>query len=109
MSFILGISEGSQVAIGLGLLTLLISFVSPFFIMKTKTEKGDILIEVDKKVDDKIRPIKKRLEKHEDSINKIVNKQTEIDVKIDCIGEDVKDIKKLLGKVFDVLDNKKDK
>lgn len=109
MSFILGMSEGSQVAIGLGLLTLIISAVSAFIIMKTKTDKGEILIEVDRKIDEKILPIERKLEKHEESINDIKIKQAVIHKDVGHILTGQEDIKKLIGTLFDKLDSKKDK
>lgn len=106
MNFVICLSEGSSVAIGLGVIPILIG---SFVMYKAKSDKADIMTSVDEKIEEKIAPVERKLEKHEEVINQIVTKQSVIDVKIDVIGENVTDIKKLIGKIFDVLDSKKDK
>lgn len=82
------------------------------------------MVDVKKEIDEKIEPIEKRMNRHDEDfkdfkhdeiapmkeiVNQLVTKQTVIDVKIDGITEGISDIKKLIGKVFDELNNKKDK
>ena len=117
MSFILGISEGSLINIGLVVLPLLIG---TFLRHKTKADKSEIMIDVVKKIDDEIAPVVKRLKKHEDKINKLVTKQEVIHTNVDHIltgqanhKEDFKTrmtkLESLIGKLFDKVDSKKDK
>ena len=76
------------------------------------------------KINDKIKTVTKRMEKHDAEfkefkrdeigpmnfeINKLITKTTVIDAKQDTIIESLSDIKKLIGVVFDKLDNKQDK
>lgn len=106
MTHVLGITESSLISIGLLVFPLLIG---SFLRYKAKADKSELMIDVVKKIDEEINPVLRRLQKHEDAINKLVTKQTVIDVKIDGISEGISDIKKLIGTVFDKLDTKKDK
>jgi hypothetical protein len=49
------------------------------------------------------------IEPMKDTIDELVTKQAVIDVKIDGISEGILDIKKLIGKLFDQVETKKDK
>jgi len=106
MALILGIAEASVISIGLVVLPILIR---AFLRYKAKADKSKIMIDVVKKINDEMEPVKRRLDKHDDAINTLVTKQTVIDVKIDGIGEGVSDIKKLIGTLFEKLETKKDK
>jgi len=44
-----------------------------------------------------------------ETINQLVTKQTVIDVKVDTIIDGIGDLKAWMGKIFDELNNKKDK
>ncbi len=103
---VLGLTEASWISIGLVVLPFLIA---TFLRYKAKADKSEIMIDVVKEIDEKIEPVVKRLEKHEESINDIKIKQSVIDVKIDGIGEGISRIEKLIGTIFDKLDTKQDK
>ena len=119
--FILGITESNWVDIGLVCFHI---FLGLFLTYKAKADKAEILIDVDNKIDKKVNPVENRMDNHDKDfkefkrdeiepmkteIHELITKQTVIDVKIDGISEGITDIKKLIGKVFDELNNKKDK
>lgn len=121
MQIVLGISEGSWVDIGVVVVPIILVGLGTFAYLKIKSK---IMVDVKKEIDEEIEPIRERLGQHEadfkdykreviepmrETINQLITKQTVIDVKIDGISEGITDIKKLIGKVFDELNNKKDK
>jgi len=124
MQIVLGILESSWVDIGLAVVGMALVALGAFVFLKIKSVKQDIMGDVDNKIDRKIEPIEKRMDKHDldfkefkrdeiapmkETINQLVTKQTVIDVKVDTIIDGIGDLKKLIGKIFDELNNKKDK
>lgn len=124
MNTVLGITEGSIVAISLGVFGFIVSFIGVVIVLKARAEKSDIMIDVKKEISEKTDPIERRMDKHDadfkdfkhdeiapmkNQLNNLEIKQSVIDVKIDCISEGIIDIKKLIGKIFDELENKADK
>ncbi len=118
---VLGISEGNWVLIGVGCIPF---FVAAFLRYKTRADKAEIMGDVKKEISEELEPIKDRLGQHEtdfkdykreviepmrETINQLVTKQSVIDVKVDTIIDGIGDLKKLIGKIFDELNNKKDK
>ena len=109
MYTVLCVSEDSIVAIGLGLFAFVVSFIGIILAFKTRAEKADLMVDVDKKIEDKIEPIVSRLEKHEDAINKLVTKQEVIHTKVDNILDGQERLMNFMIKISDKLDSKKDK
>jgi Mg2+ and Co2+ transporter CorA len=76
---------------------------------KAKADKSDIMIDVTKKIDEEIAPVVKRLEKHEETINKLITKQEVIHTKVDNILDGQERLMDFMIKISDKLDTKRDK
>ncbi len=132
MNIVLGITEGSWISIGFGIITIAGSVMAFFLRYKAKADKadikGEIMNDVETKLHDEIEPIQKRMEKHDadfkefkrDEINPMKEKvnslvtstsviESKLDTMIDMQSEFQTDIKKLIGNIFDKLDTKQDK
>ena len=128
MQIVLGISEGAWVEICVILLPLILGV---FFTLKAKSDKSDIMVDVKKEIDEKIEPIEKRMNRHDEDfkdfkreeiepmkkdIHSLITKQSVIDVKIDSVidsqldlKDSITDLKSLMVKFIDKLDTKRDK
>jgi hypothetical protein len=124
MKMVLAIAEGTWVAIVGISITMAGAALGIFIRNKNKADNADNLIVIKKQIDDDLEPIIKRMDRQDEeykeykraviepmkeTIDELITKQAVIDVKIDGIGEGIQDIKKLIGKIFDQLDTKKDK
>ena len=124
MTLVLGFTDGDYINILFGCIGLAVPTMLFFLRYKAKSDKADIMIDVEGKIHEEIKPITNRMEKHDVEfkefkrdeigpmnveINKLITKTTVIDTKQDTIIESLSDIKKLIGVVFDKLDTKQDK
>lgn len=97
MEFVLGISEGSWVSIGVVVGPLLIIGLIAFIVYKAKSE---IMITVDNKIAEELAPIEKRMDKHDTDfkdfkrdeiepmkkdIHELITRQSVIDTKVDNV------------------------
>jgi hypothetical protein len=121
MQMVLGITEGAWVEICVVLLPIILGV---FFTLKAKSDKLDIMVDVKKEIDDNIKPIEKRMDKHDldfkefkrdeilpmkETINQLVTKQTVIDVKVDTIIDGIGELRDYIIKMSEKLDKKQDK
>ena len=88
MQIVLGISEGSWVDIGLVVVPMLLMALGAFIFYKIKSVKQDIMIDVDKKIDNKIKPIEKSMDDYERDIKELKKDELE------PIKKDINDIKR---------------
>lgn len=124
MAFVLGISEGSWVDIGLAVVALLIPCMGVFLRYKAKSDKADIMVDIESKIAEEIEPIEKRMDKHDTDfkefkrdeiepmkkdIHDLITKQSVIDTKVDNVLTGISEIKELFKTVFDKIDKKQDK
>ena len=128
MDFIVASSNGVWVNIVLACLPVIIGL---FLGYKAKSDKSDIMVDVEKKISEELDPIEKRMDKHDTDfkefkrdeiepmkkdIHDLITKQSVIDNKVDTIKEGIGDLKEGIGDlkdlfktVFKKLDQKKDK
>ncbi|MEE9352570.1 MAG: hypothetical protein V3U78_09940 [Thiotrichaceae bacterium] len=98
--------------------------IGAFLRNKAKADKSDIMIDVDKKMDEKIAPINKRMDKHDEDfkdfkhnefdpmkqdIQELITKTSVLKTQTDTIITGQENLMKFIIKMSDKLDTKKDK
>ena len=129
MGFVLAISEGSWVSIGLGTMTiLLVPAAAAFIRYKAKSDKAeikaDIMGDVDSKFTEELEPIVKRMDKHDtdfkdfkrdeiapmkETLNELVTTTSVIQSQLGTVIAGQNKIERLMEKIFEKLDSKQDK
>lgn len=105
MRIVLGLVEGSWVDIGIALAGAAIVALGTFIYLKIKSVKQDFMVDVDKKIDEKIEPIKSSMKDYEKDIKELKKDELE------PIKKDINDIKReqdvmnsILGTLVKTLD-----
>lgn len=124
MEFVLGLAEASWVEIGIVAIPLLITAMVIFLRYKAKSDKAEIMGEVESKIAEELGPIEKRMDKHDtdfkdfkrdeiapmkETLNELVTTTSVIESQMKTMIKIQSKIESLIGKLFDKLDSKADK
>jgi len=118
--YIIGLSEGSWISIGLGVLALLTPVMGMFLRAKQKADNADTMKTVDEKIIEDLKPVIKKIDDHEQDFKDFKKQEIEplkadmnslkcktgiMDTKIDNVLSGIDDIKKMFEKSDKTFDN----